>query len=203
MSLISTDGDILKEIQNIELEAFSTEYLTLTSHSKGVWYFEFSYISGDMAFLAGFRTYKRREVAIQSSRIENRLYAYSTTAIPLNDNIPSSGLLSVDLNISYLINEHIGIGIDIDNKNIFYLYKNILKAFTFDAADIEWYIGVRELEIDDKKDIISVFLDEKEFVYKPPFAAKAWYSKISKTCLNRSKYILQSFIFCAIQLFVS
>ena len=180
MTLIRNNEE-LKSLENIQLIGYEDPYLSITSHTKGIWYMEFVDISGNGSYLVGFKT-SYQEISANPTFKYPKLYAYTTGATSLNGNssFGNSNLWEIDLGISYNRGERIGIGIDIDNGHIFYLYKNIIKSFTFNVTPKEWFISIRATKNYGISENISIYL--KDFYYNPPFNARPWYSTIKITC---------------------
>ena len=185
MNYLKNGDEYLSNTKNIQLEAFSKNFSSLTKHSKGVWYFEFSHKKGNASYVIGYSS-GRFDVSAHPVRKFPKLYAYTTGNTPLN-NIPSDGNIEVDLNITTEYDKHIGVGIDIDNHNIFYIYDNILISFHFENSAKEWSIIVRESRSTGCSDTVDIYFERNEFLYDPPFQALPWYSYIKLTCIKKHK----------------
>ena len=172
--------DLIYNTENIEISAFDEPYLSLTSHTKGIWYFEYSHIEGLASYVIGFAS-KIGSIAAHPVRQFPKLYAYTVGNISLNGG-PKKSNYETDLNLTIEYNQHIGIGIDIDNKNVFYIYNNILTSFKYETTEKEWNAVVRESQTEKHYDKVNVFFERKDFAYDPPFNALPWYSKIKITC---------------------
>ena len=178
------NNESIHNTSNIEMNS-SDEYLSLTTHTKGIWYFEYSHIEGNASYVIGYQSSLTGNIATNPNYNFPKLYAYTVGNISLNDS-PKTDYYRNELNVTVDYNEHIGVGIDIDNKNVFYLYHNILTSFKYDSTDNEWSVIVREPHVDDVRDKVNVFFERKDFDYDPPFNALPWYSHIQITCVYKN-----------------
>ena len=116
MSLIQ-NGVENNNLNDIHLIGNDNGFYSLTSHSKGVKYFEFSHKSGN-AFVIGYAS-SSGEVTIDPNNKYLNICAYTTENISLNGKEATS-LYTEILDFQYSYNDHIGVGIDLDNHHLIY-----------------------------------------------------------------------------------
>ena len=80
---LSKDGKIINSTLDLELISGDRSYLSLTSHSRGVRYFEFSHKSGSGAFAIGYISQSGGEVACGPISNFPQLSADATSYISL------------------------------------------------------------------------------------------------------------------------
>ena len=197
MTFIHDSNNANVDITNINLEAYGEQYKSYTTHTKSVWYFEYSHRSGGSSYVIGFSS-EKGSVGVHPIRLYPSIYAYSTGSVPLNNNdsFTDHQTLTVKLDFQYSYNEHIGIGIDIDNSCVFYVYKNYLNSFKFVTTGKEWSIILRESMSEGFSDIVDAYFEKEDFAYEPPFGALPWYSLKTLSCKHKSNYInIKSLLF--------
>ena len=184
MSLIK-NGVVYDDLNDIQLIGNDHNFFSLTYHSKGVKYFEFSNKIGSV-FVIGYSS-SSGEVTIDPIENYPNIYAYTTGNISLNGKQATS-LYNEILDFQYSYNDHIGVGIDLDNHLIFYIHENVIQTFTFASKGKMWRIVVRQIKADNYEAVVSIYLNKKDFKYTPPFGALPWYSKIKLTCLQKRSF---------------
>ena len=197
MNYLKYDDIYLSNTKNLTLISFDKNYSSLTNHSKGVWYFEYSHKTGSNLYVIGYSSGPAEVTAIPNGEFQ-KLFAYSTEFTSFNNITSSKGNMAVDLNITTEYDKHIGVGIDIDNHNIFYIYENILISFHFENSAKEWSVIAREANVANCNDTVDIFFERKDFAYNPPFNALPWYSHIKLTCELSRQHLYLSYIFYAI-----
>ena len=181
MSLIQ-NGKPLDSYIDIVLKSNQPNIISDSSHSNGVYYFEYSHKEGNDMYVIGYSSENCR-ISATGSGYNSFVFAYTSENVKLNDNESKSR--TVNLNITKESGKRIGIGIDIEHKNVFYLYKNILRAFTYDCSSNNWKILIRETVENNKQDTVSIFLED--FEYDPPFGAFPWKKQwLKQTCRHNS-----------------
>ena len=198
MNYLKSGDEYLNTTTNLVLNAFGKNYSSITNHSKGVWYFEYSHKTGNNFYVIGYSSGSTEVTAIPSGEFP-KLFAYSTEFTSLN-NKTTNGKVKINLNITIEYNKHIGIGIDIDNHHIFYIYDNVLISFHFENPNQDWSVIAREAlsEIPNCNDTVDIYFERKDFVYNPPFNALPWYSHIKLTCEINRQHLCNSFLLYAI-----
>ena len=160
--------------------ALQKAFFSLTSQSKGQFYFEYQHISGDYRYVIGYAC-DGSQIAICPFGHSDELYIYPQNGLTVDGGKNKEFKLSLN-NSEYT--ERVGIGIDLDASYIYFVYKDGINAFSYSVTCKDFKIIVRDA-IGNFADYISFFLNG--FKYNPPFNAQSWESVHKKlTCKVRN-----------------
>ena len=194
MSLVSS-GNHVYDLTNLVLTN-SNSYQSENRLSKGQWYFEFEPISGSNKYVIGFGNPQCSISANQNGEIDS-MYVYVTGNITFdNEEIIKYRKFKADINFKQY--NRVGLAIDLDNQYFMILSNNKTHTFKFNLKqDQNWLLVVRETDIEDASDTVSIFL--RDFQHEAPFGSMPWGIFYRITC----KFLLSihTSLFALINLF--
>ena len=184
MSLIQGE-QIFDDLNNIEIfdNNKSKPYFSLTSLSKGRWYFEYNHLNGSYAQVIGYQCNDFSLTACPKGN-SSKLYLYTSSQTAKINGLEKD---YTDLYFPDVENDRVGIAIDIDSSRVSFIWNNEIRTFSFGQKCNDCKIMARELSNNNQLDYVSIYLNN--FQYKPPFNALPWGSspyttKICKQCLS-------------------
>ena len=194
MTYLICDGKIIKSgiyelVNGINGKNREFCFTNKRPKSRGKWYYEIKHIYGTAKkFLAAWKA-EKGYFGFYPDYVESNPYAYSwSSAQTISYLMDGQKIKVIPLNLEdFLIDETVGIGLDIDNKT-FYIrtginirsYQLVTNETHFQPYMLEAYSTTEEW-----RDTVKVTFDPKFFRYSIPEGFSPWGYYLRYTCIQR------------------